>query len=206
VQITLTGTGKKFNNEWIFRDIDYTFEDHRAYAILGRNGSGKSTLLQVVAGSLHPTSGTLRYTHQGKEIPSDEIYSHLAIVAPYQELIEDFNFRELLDFHFSFKSLLPGLSVRELPVMLGFDAGKIPLRLYSSGMKQRVKLALAVFSDVPVLLLDEPSMNLDQQGIDWYLNILEKFSGNRTILICSNDRQQETTPCTGKLFIEDYKR
>jgi ABC-type multidrug transport system ATPase subunit len=206
VQIELTGTGKKFNNEWIFRDIDYTFEDHRAYAILGRNGSGKSTLLQVVAGSLHPTSGTIRYSHQGKEIPPEEIFRHLAIVAPYQELIEDFTLRELVDFHFSFKSILPGLSKKEIIEMLGFNAGKNPILLYSSGMKQRVKLALAVFSDVPILLLDEPSMNLDQAGIDWYLEILGKFSGNRTILICSNDRRQETSLCTGKLFIEDYKR
>lgn len=207
MQITLTETGKRFNQEWIFRNVNYTFEDHHSYAILGRNGSGKSTLLQLIAGSLHPTSGIVKYFISGKEVLPEKIFQHLTIVAPYLELIEDFSLREMLDFHFSFKSIIPGHSVPKVIELLGFqNTGKNPIRLFSSGMKQRVKLVLAVLSDVPLLLLDEPTMNLDKVGVEWYLNILEEFAGNRTIIVCSNIEQQETRFCTEKLLIEDYKQ
>jgi ABC-type multidrug transport system ATPase subunit len=207
VHITLSETGKKFGTEWIFRNLSYSFEDHKAYAVLGRNGSGKSTLLQVIAGSLHPTSGTVRYSLSGKEIHPDKVYTCLTIVAPYLELIEDFTLREMVDFHFAFKTPVTGFTIPKIIDLLGFPkTGKTPVRLFSSGMKQRVKLALAVCSDVPLLLLDEPTMNLDQAGIDWYLNILNDHGGNRTIIVCSNIEQKETSFCTGRLLIEDYKR
>ncbi len=207
IRIEIQDIGKKFNTEWIFRHVNYTFEDHLAYAILGRNGSGKSTLLQVIAGNLYPTTGKVKYILSGKEVAPEKIFQHLTIVAPYLELIEDFTLREMLDFHFSFKSIIPGHSIPKIIELLGFNKiGKNPIRLFSSGMKQRVKLVLAVLSDVPLLLLDEPTMNLDQAGVDWYLNILEKFAGNRTIIVCSNIQQQETSFCSGKLLIEDYKQ
>ena len=207
MRITLTETGKKFNTEWIFRKVNYTFEDHQSYAILGRNGSGKSTLLQLIAGSLIPSTGKLEYLVSGNEVAPEKIFSYLTMVAPYQELIEDFTLREMIDFHFSFKSLIPGQTLPRIIELLGFTStGKNPIRLFSSGMKQRVKLALAVLSDVPLLLLDEPTMNLDKAGIDWYLNILDEFAGNRTIIVCSNIEQQETSFCTGRLLIEDYKQ
>lgn len=206
MQISLTGTGKKFTNEWIFRNVNYTFGENQAYAILGRNGSGKSTLLQVVAGNLHPTEGSIKYHQAGTEIPPEKIFRYLSVVAPYQELIEEFTLREMLDFHFSFKSLIPGQSVPGIMDLLDVHAGKNPIRLFSSGMKQRVKLALAVFSDVPLLLLDEPTTNLDQAGIDWYARILKEFAGKRTLIICSNIQHQETVMCSGTLSIEDYKQ
>ena len=207
IRIEVQDIGKKFNTEWIFRHVNYTFEDHHAYAILGRNGSGKSTLLQVIAGNLHPTSGNVKYILSGKEVDAEKIFQHLTIVAPYQELIEDFTLQEMLNFHFSFKSIIPGHSISKIIDFLGFkNTGKNPIRLFSSGMKQRVKLLLAVLSDVPILLLDEPTMNLDQAGVDWYLKILEEFAGNRTIIVCSNIQQKETSFCSGKLLIEDYKQ
>jgi ABC-type multidrug transport system ATPase subunit len=207
IRIEVQDIGKKFNTEWIFRHVNYLFEPHLAYAILGRNGSGKSTLLQVLAGSLHPTTGKIKYILSGKEVTAENIFQHVTIVAPYQELIEDFTLREMLDFHFSFKSIIPGQSITRIMELLDFkNTGKNPIRLFSSGMKQRVKLVLAVLSDVPLLLLDEPTMNLDQAGVDWYMDILEEFAGNRTIIVCSNIQQQETSFCKEKLLIEDYKQ
>ena len=207
MKITLTETGKKFNTEWIFRNVNYTFEDHTAYAILGRNGSGKSTLLQVIAGSIHPNAGKVEYLVSGKDVVPEKIFSHLAIVAPYQELIEDFTLGEMLDFHFDFKSIIRGQTNPGIIDLLGFPkSGKNPIRQFSSGMKQRVKLALAILSDVPLLLLDEPTMNLDAAGVEWYLKLLHEFAGNRTIIVCSNVQQQETSFCTGTLLIEDYKQ
>jgi ABC-type multidrug transport system ATPase subunit len=206
VKIILTGTGKKYNNEWIFRELNYSFEKDHAYAILGRNGSGKSTLLQVIAGNINPTSGKVNYSKGGQEIPVEKIFQYLTIVAPYQELIEEFTLREMLDFHFFFKSLVPGFSIPGIIDRIGFkDPGRKSIRFFSSGMKQRVKLILALFSDVSIVLLDEPAMNLDETGTKWYLQLVSEMAKNRIILVCSNLQQQETAFCKEKLFIEDYK-
>jgi ABC-type multidrug transport system ATPase subunit len=206
VHIILNNTGKKFNTEWIFRNVSYTFEDHGAYAVLGRNGSGKSTFLQVLAGNIVPTSGTIRYSHKAKDIQPELIFRHLSLVAPYQELIEEFTLNEMLKFHFSFKTLMPGFTIPKIIDMLGFASQKgKPIRLYSSGMKQRVKLIMAILSDTPLLFLDEPTMNLDAAGTEWYLGLISEFMNDRLVIVCSNLEQVETGFCTGKLFIEDYK-
>jgi len=206
VKIILTGTGKKFNTEWIFRDLSYAFEKNHAYAILGRNGSGKSTLLQVIAGNINPTSGRVNYSHDSQEIPVEKIFQHLTLVAPYQELIEEFTLMEMLNFHFCFKSLIPGYTIPGVIDRIGFkDPGRKTIRFFSSGMKQRVKLVLALFSEVPVVLLDEPTMNLDETGTDWYLQLIRETAKNRILLVCSNLQHRETEFCSEKLFIEDYK-
>ena len=94
-------------------------------------------------------------------------FSTCAIVAPYQELIEEFTLREMLDFHFFFKSPVPGFTINNIIDRIGFkDTGSKTIHFFSSGMKQRVKLILALFSDVPIVLLDEPAMNLDENGIE----------------------------------------
>jgi ABC-type multidrug transport system ATPase subunit len=206
VKIELLNTGKKFNTEWIFRNLSYTFEEGQSYAILGRNGSGKSTLLQVISGSLHPTTGTIQYYHEGKQISEEKIFRFLSCSAPYLELIEEFKLKEMIQFHFRFKNILSGNSIDKTIGMLGFKSAEYKqIRQFSSGMKQRVKLLLAFLSDTPLLLLDEPTTNLDQSGMEWYLNLIHEFSKNRTIIICSNLQQLETSFCSGKVEIEDYK-
>ncbi len=207
MKIQLDQIGKRFNTEWIFRNVSSVFEENTASAILGRNGSGKSTLLQVVAGNLHPTQGKVTYTQGGKDIPGDEIFRHLTMVAPYLELIEDFTLQEMLEFHFSFKRHLRGHNMSSVTDLLEFPSMKHKqIRQFSSGMKQRVKLVVAILSDVPLLLLDEPTMNLDKAGIEWYLRLIDKFAGNRTVIVCSNLHQTESAFTTSTLQIEDFKQ
>jgi ABC-type multidrug transport system ATPase subunit len=206
VKIILNGTGKRFNSEWIFRDLSYSFEKNNAYAILGKNGSGKSTLLQIIAGSIHPSTGKINYRRDGQEIAVENIFQHITIVAPYQELIEEFTLREMLDFHFFFKSPVQGFTIKKIIDRLGFkESRNKSIHFFSSGMKQRVKLVLALFSDVSVVLLDEPAMNLDETGINWYLQLVSELAKDRIILVCSNQQQKETLFCKEKLFIEDFK-
>ena len=163
-------------------------------------------MLQVIAGNINPTSGKIIYSKDGQEIPVEKIFQYLTIVAPYQELIEEFTLREMLDFHFFFKSLVPGYSIQGIIDRIGFkDPGRKSIQFFSSGMKQRVKLILALFSDVPIVLLDEPAMNLDEAGTKWYIQLVSEMVKNRIILVCSNLQQQETSFCKEKLFIEDYK-
>lgn len=206
MEIILTDTGKKFSTEWIFRKVNVTFQDKKACAILGRNGSGKSTLLQVIAGNLNPTTGTVRYIHENQEIPVEKIFRHLVMVAPYLELIEEFTLREMLTFHFSFKSLMPGFTIEKAIDRLGFTTSSTKqLRQFSSGMKQRVKLIQAFLSDVPLILLDEPTMNLDHSGTEWYLNLVDELAKTRSVIVCSNLEKEETGFCQERIFIEDYK-
>src|SRR6187402_602921 len=91
ITISLEDIGRRFNRDWIFKNISYTFSSGNSYAILGSNGSGKSTLLQILNGSLGPSKGKITYMFKGSVIPTEAIYEHLSLAAPYLELIEDFS-------------------------------------------------------------------------------------------------------------------
>lgn len=197
--------GRRFNYEWIFRHLDFSFYTDRSYAILGPNGSGKSTFLQVLTGNLSPSEGKMSYKEGDTRIPVDSVYRHISLAAPYLELIEEFTLEECLQFHFKFKELHPSLAEEALIDLLGFpDAKGKEIRYFSSGMKQRLKLVLACCSDTPILLLDEPTSNMDTQGVGWYHSLMERFSKNRLVIIGSN-QLHEYEFCSERIFIPDFK-
>ncbi|NII23759.1 ATP-binding cassette domain-containing protein [Pseudoflavitalea sp. X16] len=215
MKISLTKAGKRFNRDWIFRNITYEFNAGNAYAITGPNGSGKSTLLQVIGGALMMSEGDLRYEvpGTGNQPPimgngkqsTDNLYQHIAIAAPYLEVIEEMTVTEFLAFHTEFKTLLPGITIKKIIDVVGLEkAAHKQIRYYSSGMKQRVKLAQAIFSDVPCLLLDEPCTNLDTEGIALYQQLINDYCANRLVIVSSND-SQEYGFCKEKISILDYK-
>lgn len=205
MNITLQNIGRRFNREWIFRGIDYTFENTGSYAVLGANGSGKSTLLQVLNGSLVPSEGTISYFDSDKNVEATDVFSHLSLAAPYLEVIEEFSLNEMIDFHFKFKQFKAGMDKNAVADILNLEGSRNKLiKYFSSGMKQRLKLALAFCADTPMLMLDEPTSNLDTQGIDWYLGLVEQFSENRLTIVCSN-QEHEYSFCTNRLSISDYK-
>ena len=206
ISITLNQIGRRFNREWIFKGIDYTFTQGETYAILGPNGSGKSTLLQVLNGSLTPSIGKINYFTGYTEIEAEEIFNYLSLAAPYLELIEEFTLTEVIDFHFKFKPYKNGIDTAGVIELLNMQSSKNKaIRYFSSGMKQRLKLALAFCADTPILMLDEPTSNLDMQGVDWYLNLVEQYAQNRLTIVCSN-QQHEYSFCNHILSIADYKR
>ncbi len=206
MNITLQNIGRRFNRDWIFRNIDYTFTSGETYAILGPNGSGKSTLLQVLNGSLAPSSGNITYSLNDQAIEAEAIFKQLSLAAPYLELIEEFTLDEMIDFHFKFKPYRKGIDKEGLINLLNLEGGRHKLiKYFSSGMKQRLKLALAFCSDTPMLMLDEPTSNLDSQGVDWYLSLVQQFAADRLTIICSN-QQHEYSFCKHQLNISDYKK
>jgi len=205
LSITLNQIGRRFNRDWIFRGVDYSFTSGQSYAILGPNGSGKSTLLQILNGSLGPSVGSIKFYYGKNEVEIEKVFNYLSLAAPYLELIEEFSLEEMIDFHFKFKPYKAGIDKDKIIDLLNLPGGKTKLiRYFSSGMKQRLKLALAFCSDTPMLMLDEPTSNLDTQGVNWYLNLVEQFAQGRLTIVCSN-QEHEYSFCKHHLSISDYK-
>ncbi|MFT4017969.1 MAG: ATP-binding cassette domain-containing protein [Agriterribacter sp.] len=213
MKISLTNTGKRFNRDWIFRHINFQFVPGTHYAITGSNGSGKSTLLQVISGAIAASEGAVGYElsaiggqrgatgHIG-----DENYRYISIAAPYLELVEEMTLKEFLQFHSRFKPLLPSMTIDNIIQILTLKAAtNKQIRYFSSGMKQRVKLAQAFFSDTPVLLLDEPCTNLDADGISLYHQLVNNYCQNRLVIVSSND-QVEYSFCQEIIRIGDFKK
>ncbi len=204
-EISVTNVGRRFNRDWIFRNINYHFSSGNSYAILGANGSGKSTLLQVLNGSLGSSEGKISYQLNGAHVSGESVYQYLSLAAPYLEIIEEFTLNEMIDFHFKFKAYMHGLDKPSVINLLDLKTGvNKQVKYFSSGMKQRLKLALAFCADTPILMLDEPTSNLDIQGIEWYRNLVKQFAVNRLTIICSN-QLQEYDFCNYQLNMADYK-
>jgi ABC-type multidrug transport system ATPase subunit len=238
--ISLFEVSKRFNRDWIFRNLTYNFTSGHSYAITGPNGSGKSTLLQVIGGAIAFSEGEVFYTadlagrdkmsdtraikqnpvHKVKppessiqnpesntqnKIPPDQAFRYISIAAPYLEVVEEMTATEFLTFHHKFKPLLQGCSIQHVISKVGLEkAAHRQIRYYSSGMKQRIKLAQAVFSDTPCILLDEPCTNLDVEGVQLYHELVNEYCKDRLVIVSSNDIQ-EYGFCEEKISILDYK-
>lgn len=203
--INLNGIGKRFNTEWIFRNLNFEFSAGAKYAITGPNGSGKSTLLQLIGSYILPNAGGIEYSLNGKNLPSEKVETAISLAAPYLEVVEEMTLREFFHFHFRMKPCLPGISFEAIAKVISLqNAYHKQIRYYSSGMKQRVKLAQAIFSDVALILLDEPLTNLDAEGVSMYHALIEKYAMGRTIIVSSND-EKEYSFCESKLDITVFK-
>lgn len=198
MNIKIHNGGKRFNREWIFKGVTLDFIAGKSYALTGPNGSGKSTFLQCIGLLLELSEGKI-LTAEGQK-PS---YEGISFCAPYLDLIEEMTAREFLKFHSAFKPLSHKIDsiINEVGLM---NAADRPIKNFSSGMKQRLKLAQAIFSQTSVLLLDEPCTNLDLQGIELYQKLIAEQGANRLIIVSSND-PVEYSFCTEKLSITDWK-
>ncbi|GHM98700.1 hypothetical protein WSM22_01900 [Cytophagales bacterium WSM2-2] len=185
MNVTATNLGKRFNREWVFRNFNFEFSSGKTYAITGPNGCGKSTMMQVLWGQMHPSAGILQYS----DVEPSEIYKSVAIAAPYMDLIDELTTEEMILFHFKFKkSRLP---VGDILKNSGLGASRNkPIQSFSSGMRQRLKLTLAFYSEADLIFLDEPCTNLDKTSIEWYHDHLRQLPANSIIFIASNQEQE----------------
>ncbi len=204
--ITATGLGKRFQRDWIFRGLTRTFRPGSATAVLGPNGAGKSTLLNTISGQLLPTEGTLSYTLGGRPLPVEDVPRHLAYAAPYLELVEELTLTELIRFHTRFKPLRPGMTSDALVSLMYLEKSRHKLiRDFSSGMKQRLKLALALYAAAPLLLLDEPTTNLDATGAAWYQEHVARVRDAGRLVIVSSNVPAEYAFCEAQVLITDFQ-
>ncbi|MCB0803967.1 MAG: ATP-binding cassette domain-containing protein [Flavobacteriales bacterium] len=205
MHIQLAEIGKKFNREWIFKDVNFTFQENSVTAILGSNGSGKSTLLKIISAAELPSSGIISYTNfTNKLVDLNEVYQYISFVGPYMDLPELLTLDEVFKFHNQFRPINMELEEFAKTVYLENDRQK-QIKNYSSGMRQRLKLGLSILSQSPILFLDEPCSNLDHMGIDLYQRLLKNNADNRIILIGSNDDKNEIFMATQTIDIMNYK-
>jgi ABC-type multidrug transport system ATPase subunit len=196
LQIELQNISKKYANHYIIKDFSYQFITGNSYALLGSNGSGKSTLIRLLSGLYTPSKGKVIYTRENKILPVEEVFNYITLAAPWSDVIEDFTLRECISFQLKFKKSLPGVTLSDLLTISGLEhaADKL-ISQFSSGMKQRVRLLLAVLVQSDVLLLDEPTSNLDAAGKRWYQELIEKFGANRLVVVASNHLEEEYVFC-----------
>ena len=205
MQITLSDIGKKFNRQWVFKGINLEISSQQSLALVGNNGSGKSTLIQIIFNFQTYSKGSINYWLNQKLLTEEELVGKIAFAAPYLELFEDFTLIEMLQFHFKLIPKQADISLEEMISNggLGGQENKA-VKYFSSGMKQRLKLLMAVYADTPLLLLDEPCSNLDNQGIEWYRNLVQTQLKKRTIIIASN-QLFEYDFCDSTLSVHDFK-
>lgn len=206
MSLKLTNIGKKFKKDWVFRNVNFEFETPGTYVIKGSNGSGKSTLLKLVAGFLTPTEGLVELKIKADLIESEAWPEHITYAAPYFELLEDMFLDEFIDFYTKFKPLRTNISKEDLLQIAYLTESKNKqLKNFSSGMKQRLRLVLAWLSQSSIILLDEPTSNLDKKGVEWYKTLAKEYGQDKLIIVCSNNIEDEYYFCEHSLNIEDFK-
>ncbi len=189
MKIIADNISKRFTlHQWIFRELSFEFNINHRYGIQGPNGSGKSTLLSILSGINLPSNGKLNYYKDEKVIDGLLWHQHLTIATPYSDLIDYLTLEELLDFYLNFKKFQSSIDKNHFLEIVFLTQHKHKLvKHFSSGMKQRLKLALAILTESDVLLLDEPCTNLDISTTEWYYNLLKQYTNNKLVIVASND-------------------
>ena len=206
LSIHLNNVGKKFRREWIFRKLNYDIQPCQKLAILGGNGSGKSTLLQILSGFIASSEGTVTYVLENETLTNETVHRYISLASPYLQVIEDFTLIEMVEHTKVFKPFHKSISTTEFIELIQLpQASNKYIREFSSGMKQRLKLGLAILSETPLLLLDEPLSNLDQAGIQWYKSMMDTYATSRTVIVCSNAISNEYYFCDTTVNVMDYK-
>jgi ABC-type multidrug transport system ATPase subunit len=206
LSIHLNNLGKKFGSEWIFRKLSFEINANDKVVILGGNGSGKSTLLQMISGYVGANEGEIKYRWNDAVIEPEKLNKYISFASPYLQLVEDFTLSETIEHSKIFKPFLNDLTSKDIIELIGLSHAKDKfIKQFSSGMKQRLKLGLAILSDTPLLLLDEPISNLDRDAINWFKDLIQKYTNNRTVVVCSNNIEEEFFFCKKPLNIMDFK-
>ncbi|MBL4707536.1 MAG: ATP-binding cassette domain-containing protein [Flavobacteriales bacterium] len=206
IHIDLHDLGKRYHKEWIFKGVSTSFQQNSSTGIIGSNGSGKSTLLKLISAAELCSKGSITYQLENKVLEQENLYLELSFAAPYIDLIEELSCQELIEFHLKFKSFQENVGVNQFLDLTYLNGSKDKLiRNFSSGMKQRLKLGLAICTQSSLLLLDEPCSNLDEKGVQTYHELMDNFNQNRTTIIGSNEQKDELYQIENTLRISDYK-
>lgn len=205
MEIVLQKAGRSFGAQQVFQNLDLAIAPGDRLAVLGGNGSGKSTLLKCLYGALSLSAGSIRFQRApNEEVPALEAGRSSSYAAPYLELIEELPALEFLQIYRRFRNLNLRPEALLEAAYLEQSALKQIMNL-SSGMRQRLRLALALHSSSEVVLLDEPTSNLDPAGVAWFQEQLQQNLGDRTLVVGSNFQQEEIFYCSREIALRDYQ-
>jgi len=189
MKIEIKNIGKYFGERKIFSNINFEISSGTSVAITGPNGSGKTTLMRIISGLLNPTEGAVIYSNNDTELKDREKFNHLGLVGPYLELYNDLTAMENLKFFSKMKRIKNDedviLKLLDKMNLSGHEDDLV--KNYSSGMKQRLKYVFALLDSPEILLLDEPTSNLDKEGINTVYNIMGNQKSNGILIIATND-------------------
>lgn len=205
MEVALKNVSKRYHLSWIFKNLNYLFDSGVSYGITGPNGSGKTTLLKIISSYLSPSKGEVKWNNHSGEVARDEVYRHVTYSAPYIDVIDKFTLFENIQFHQKFKPFLNSMNAEQVLEKSGLGKHKDQLVSdFSSGMKQRVRLVLSICAQGDLLILDEPTSNLDSKSVDWYLNLIDECTDGRTVIVASNE-EQDYSFTSNILNIQDFK-
>lgn len=183
---------KKFNRKIIFEKLNFELFQGSSTAITGRNGSGKSTLIKIIANLISSSSGNLHISHNSEQVKKENFYRYTGFVSPYLNLYDEFTGRENLEIVADIR----GISRENIDNVLRrvglYDRRNDLLKIYSSGMKQRLKIAFSILHNPQILLLDEPTSNLDSDGVGIVDDIADEYKKDRILIIATNDSHEKS--------------
>lgn len=192
VVVELTGVGKRFDRKWVVKDITGRLTSGSVLGIAGPNGSGKSTLVKMIATLLHPDRGSISISADGRPLDWHERRRYIGWVSPDTGLYRALTGAE----HVRFFARLHGLADNPEAVLSALDGVGLHARpglivgAYSSGMAQRLRYACATLHQPPILLLDEPHMALDAEGLRMVRRVVEQ-QRRRGVCIVAGNRDDE---------------
>jgi len=209
ISLKCEGLSKRYNGKLIFSGVGFELTKNSSLVITGKNGSGKSTLLKVISHLIRLDKGKIDLEIDGNKIPSEKFYMNIGLFAPYLNLYDELTASENLDFFYDLKIENKTDKKEKIKCLLEkvglYGRRDHLLRNYSSGMRQRLKLAYSVLNSPALLLMDEPRTNLDEQGISVVYELAEEQK-KRGILILATNEKEDTELCSSRLSIEDYKK
>jgi len=194
---------KNFNRRAVLRNISFRLSMGEALAVTGKNGSGKSTLVKIVCGVLSPTKGSVSYHVEGKPWSPEELRRTLGLVSPYLQLYEEFSAEENLELISTIRNNVHPSRERSEELLRTFslwERRRDPVRTYSSGMKQRLKYVVALMHDPMLLVLDEPTANLDEEGVEAVKSVLAGQLQRGLLIVATND-EREAGWCSKRVHV-----
>jgi heme exporter protein A len=197
---------KTFGRRLIFNGINFRYDESGVFGISGPNGSGKSTLVKIIAGLISPTKGKIIHKNSDNEIIPEKLHNHIGFVSPYLVLYEEFTAWENLNIFSKIRdtNLDKDYAKDLLSRFLLYNRRDDLVKTYSSGMKQRMKFIFALIHNPELLIFDEPTSNLDDEGKNSVYKIIEDKSKESIIIIASNDKA-DLDLCPEILDLKIYK-
>jgi heme exporter protein A len=208
IEINCDNLSKSYSGKTIFKNLSLKISSTQSLAITGRNGSGKSTLIKLIANLIQSSKGKISIKENDTEISNDKWFQNTGLLSPYLNLYDELTGFENLDFFYELKSRDKKKSDERIYSVLKrvnlFERKNEQLKNYSSGMKQKLKLAFSILHEPEILLLDEPRTNLDKDGVDLIIEISREQREKGILIIATNDEDDKKL-CDSSLNIEDYK-